>query len=96
MVAMPIELDPAGREPLAILNAAEFRGARVLELGCGDGRLTSRYAEAAGSVFGIDTNEQEIRSAMSLPGNTRLLCASGTALPFCAKEFDIVLFASSL
>jgi len=96
MVAMSVELDPARREPLAILDAVEFRGARVLELGCGDGRLTSRYAAAARSVVGIDTKEEEVRSAATLPTNVLFLCGSGSALPFSAETFDIVLFASSL
>jgi cyclopropane fatty-acyl-phospholipid synthase-like methyltransferase len=30
-------------------------GLRVLELGCGDGRLTFRYADAAASVLGVET-----------------------------------------
>ena len=94
--AMPTELDPAGLEPQAVFDTVEFHGARVLELGCGNGRLTGRYAAAARSVVGIDSNEEEIRSASGLPNNARLLCASGMALPFAARQFDIVWFASSL
>lgn len=93
---MPIELDPAGFEPQAILDMVAFHGARVLELGCGNGRLTRRYAASARSVIGIDSNEEEIRSANHLPDNARLICASGTGLPFRAGAFDIVWFASSL
>ena len=98
---MPIEVDPAGIEPRAILQAIELRNARVLEVGAGDGRLTFRYAEAARSVVGIDTKEPEIRSAANVGrsefrGRAQFLCASGTALPFSAEEFEIVLLASSL
>ncbi len=32
-------------------------GARVIEIGCGDGRLTFRYAAAARSVLAIDPIE---------------------------------------
>jgi ubiquinone/menaquinone biosynthesis C-methylase UbiE len=74
---------------------------RVLEVGAGDGRLTFRYAEAAMSVVGIDTKEQEIRSAAKIScverrGPVRFLCATGAELPFPAKEFEIALLASSL
>jgi ubiquinone/menaquinone biosynthesis C-methylase UbiE len=98
---MATEVDPAGVEPRAILQAVDFRNARVLEVGAGDGRLTFRYAEEPRSVVGIDTKEPEIRAAAKVPrgevrGYAQFLCASATALPFSAEEFEIVLLASSL
>src|SRR5689334_13651348 len=98
---MAIDVDPAGVEPSAILQAVDFRNAHVLEVGAGDGRLTFRYAEQPRSVVGIDSKEAEIRSAATLPraefrGHAQFLCASATALPFSAEEFEIVLLASSL
>ena len=39
---MGSELDPKGVETRAVLSAADFRDARVLEIGCGDGRVTFR------------------------------------------------------
>jgi ubiquinone/menaquinone biosynthesis C-methylase UbiE len=98
---MPTELDPAGAEPRVILNAADFRNARVLEAGAGDGRLTFRYAQETRWVVGIDTKETEIRSAAGnrsadLRQNLRFLCASASALPFSGETFDIVLLANSL
>jgi ubiquinone/menaquinone biosynthesis C-methylase UbiE len=99
--SMAIEVDPAGAEPSAILQAVDFRNAHVLEVGAGDGRLTFRYAEEARSVVGIDTKEPEIRSAAKVTraefrGYAQFLCASATALPFSGEEFEIVLLASSL
>jgi ubiquinone/menaquinone biosynthesis C-methylase UbiE len=101
MAIMATEIDPAGVEPRAILQAADFHDGRVLEVGAGDGRLTFRYAEIPTSVVGIDTNEQDIRSTAQgsraeLCGHVRFLCASATALPFSAEEFEVVLLASSL
>jgi len=101
MAIMATEVDPTGIEPRAILQAADFKNARVLEVGTGDGRLTFRYADVPTSVVGIDTNEPEIRSTaqgsrVELPSHVQFLCASGTALPFSAERFDIVLLASSL
>src|ERR1700693_3063670 len=98
---MATELDPAGAEPRAILQAADFRNARVLEAGAGDGRLTFLYARETKSAVGIDTKEAEIRSAArncsaELREQVWLLCASATALPFPRETFDIVLLASSL
>ncbi len=98
---MATAIDPAGVEPRAIIQAADLRNTRVLEVGAGDGRLTFRYAGETRSVVGIDTNEAELRSTPNGPGKqlrgpVRFLCASATALPFSAESFDIVLLASSL
>ena len=98
---MATEVDPAGVMPRAILNAADFRDARVLEVGAGDGRLTFEYAGVPRSVVGIDTKEPDIRAAsqclgIEIRGDVQFLCASATALPFSAEQFGIVLLASSL
>lgn len=97
---MATEVDPAGIMPRAILNAADFRDARVLEVGAGDGRLTFQYASEPRYVVGIDTKEPDIRKASQCPveprGRVQFLCASATALPFSAEQFGIVLLASSL
>ena len=98
---MATELDPARVMPRAILQAADLRDTRVLEVGAGDGRLTFQYASQPRSVIGIDTTELAIRSAVVTPrmeirGRVEFLCASATALPFSAEQFEIVLLASSL
>ena len=101
MTFMATEIDPAGVMPRVILNAADFRDARVLEVGAADGRLTYQYAAEPRLVVGIDTKEQDVRMALQSPDlelcrNVQFLCASATALPFSAGEFGIVLLASSL
>jgi SAM-dependent methyltransferase len=40
--------------------------ARVLEIGCGDGRLTFRYAPTAGSVLAIDSRDEAIAKAKNM------------------------------
>jgi ubiquinone/menaquinone biosynthesis C-methylase UbiE len=98
---MATEIDPARVMPYAILQAADLGDARILEVGAGDGRLTFQYLSKARSVIGIDTKALDIRSAvvaarMETRGQVRFLCASATALPFSAEQFEIVLLASSL
>ena len=93
--------DPKGAETRAILAAADFRNARVLEIGCGDGRLTFRYAGESRSVVGIDPKEANLRPAMNgcpenLRERVRFVCGSAARLPFRDEGFEIVVFALSL
>jgi 2-polyprenyl-3-methyl-5-hydroxy-6-metoxy-1,4-benzoquinol methylase len=60
---MPVRQDPENNEIRALQNLVDFTKAKVLEIGCGDGRLTWRYAKAAASVTAIDPFEPSIRRA---------------------------------
>jgi len=51
---MTIRVDPENNETRALFDLADFSGQRVLEIGCGDGRLTWRYADRAEHVTAID------------------------------------------
>jgi len=98
---MPIRIDPEEVELRALRPAASWRHARVLEIGCGDGRLTRRLARIGAKVIAIDPDRDAIRSARrTLPKAyaRRVRYAVGTAgrLEFPSRSFDIVVFAWSL
>ena len=98
---MPIRIDPEEVELRALRPAASWRHARVLEIGCGDGRLTRRLARLGAQVIAIDPDRAAIRSARkTLPRSyaRQVRYAVGTAgrLEFPARSFDIVVFAWSL
>ena len=57
---MTIRIDPEHNETRALFELANFSGERVLEIGCGDGRLTWRYAARAEHVTAIDPNSDRI------------------------------------
>ena len=57
--------DVDNAEAHVLRSCGDFDGASVLEVGCGDGRLTWLYAARAGSVLGIDPDEEEIAAARS-------------------------------
>ena len=52
-------------EARVLHSCGDFDGANVLEVGCGDGRLTWLYAARADSVLGIDPEEEAIATARS-------------------------------
>jgi ubiquinone/menaquinone biosynthesis C-methylase UbiE len=99
---MPIRLDPEQSEVAAMAEVLpDLAGARVLEIGCGDGRLTCRYAHRVGSVLAVDPDEAALatfRETMPAALSTRVeLRRSELAdlrLPDAA--FDLVLFSWSL
>ena len=47
---MSIIIDPEGKEIAALRRLAHWGGVRVLEFGCGDGRLTLRLASLGAHV----------------------------------------------
>ena len=50
----------------ALRELGGLDGARVLEIGCGDGRLTFRYAPAARSVLAINPRAEGIAKARDM------------------------------
>jgi 2-polyprenyl-3-methyl-5-hydroxy-6-metoxy-1,4-benzoquinol methylase len=56
--------DPQDVELAALTRFADgFAGKRVLEVGCGRGRLTRRFAPEAAFIDAIDPNEEKIAAA---------------------------------
>lgn len=66
---------------------------RVLELGCGYGRVALRLAEVAGSVVGIDTAVESLALARKLDreGRCEFLEMDAVAMGFGDSEFDAVV-----
>lgn len=79
-----------------LMERAEFSGARVLEIGCGNGRVTAMYAHAPKLAVGIEPDAVCAAEACRTVPEARFACASGMALPFADKTFDVVLFTLSL
>jgi cyclopropane fatty-acyl-phospholipid synthase-like methyltransferase len=57
---MPNQKDPERVEILHLEKAVTFAGRNVLEIGCGDGRLTWRYVLSAGRVTGVDPDGEAL------------------------------------
>src|ERR671930_540873 len=60
---MPRVLDPEGAHLAALRRLGDFRDQRVLELGCGDGRLTVGIGADAASVLALDPDAEDVATA---------------------------------
>ena len=96
-----IIIDPEQRETKVIHDLVDFAGKDVLEVGCGNGRLTWRFAERARSVLALDPDANGIAQARAtLPAHpgAHVSFEEGdvgtTRLPTGA--FDVVVLAWSL
>ena len=92
---------PDGMEVRLIERYVRLRGKRVLEVGCGDGRLTFQYAPAASTVLAIDPDRAGIDEALwqrSERGIRNVSCVAGSIerLPDRGPPFDVALFSWSL
>jgi SAM-dependent methyltransferase len=71
---------------------ADLRGRRVLDAGCGTGRLAAALAPYS-SVWGIDASAEMLDVARKrLPSNVRLKLASAENPPFKAGWFERVVY----
>jgi 2-polyprenyl-3-methyl-5-hydroxy-6-metoxy-1,4-benzoquinol methylase len=98
---MPVLLDPEDTETQALHEYADFSGKRVLEIGCGDGRLTWRYADRAAHVVAIDPKADDIETARAdCPGDLlpriEFRAARLEELEFPAEKFDLALLSWAL
>ena len=98
---MPIHQDPEDSEITALREyAGDLSGKTVLEVGCGDGRLTFRYAAQAALVHAIDPAEKQIAKARrKLPGALQdkvEFWATGIETFLAPQKYDLALLSWSL
>ena len=77
---------------VALVN--ESPGARVLDLGCGTGRLALGLAAAGHVVTGVDPAPASIAAARAKPGADRVTWLVGTARSALEEAFDVALMTS--
>ncbi|GAA2408000.1 class I SAM-dependent methyltransferase [Nonomuraea africana] len=72
----------------------ETPAARVLDLGCGTGRLALGMAAAGHQVTGVDPARASIEAARRKPGAERVTWIEGTAEVLPERSFDVVVMTS--
>jgi len=78
--------DAEGVETRAMAELVDLNGKRVLDVGCGRGRLTEFAASRAAEVFAFDPDEEAVEDAQA-----RLPSAVSSLVTFAvagAEEFD--------
>lgn len=94
-----VRVDPERRETRLLRRHVPFKGARVLDIGCGDGRLSSRIRGWIDSIVGVDMAGQDVRRAHArkrLNDVARFAVGDASRLPFQDHSFDLALFSCSL
>jgi ubiquinone/menaquinone biosynthesis C-methylase UbiE len=93
--------DVHGAELQALNNVIDFTGLRVLEVGAGEGRMTTRYAGVTKSVVAIEPDAESLETAQSLvppelQERISFRLADAAELDEPAESFDAAFLSWSL
>jgi ubiquinone/menaquinone biosynthesis C-methylase UbiE len=90
--------DLHGAEPRRIEALVPLAGTRVLEVGCGEGRLTGFAAARAASVYAFDPSEERVAAARAATDARRVRFGvhGAEALNIERESFDLALCGWSL
>ncbi|MFE9688352.1 class I SAM-dependent methyltransferase [Micromonospora sp. NPDC005806] len=83
-----------GRDDEFFLGVAGRTRARVLDLGCGTGRLTLALAAAGHAVTGVEPLRTSLDAARAKPGADRVTWRHGTAADLPDAAYDLALLTS--
>ena len=79
-----------------ITKYVKIEDKKVLEVGCGNGRISSLIATKSCSLIAIDPNENAIENAKRNISNIDFRIESGENLTFPDNYFDLIIFTLSL
>lgn len=94
-------IDPEGNEARVLHELIDVRDKDVLEIGCGDGRMTWHYAALAHSVLALDPNAERIAQGIAnLPADltsaVTFKVADMTRDSLPTQAFDVAVLSWSL
>ena len=95
----PVLIDPEGYELSALtVRLPPVLRCHVVEIGCGDGRLTRRYSARVGSILAIDPDEALIAAfrEAGIDSNVEVRAVAASCLDLPDASVDAVLFSWAL
>jgi ubiquinone/menaquinone biosynthesis C-methylase UbiE len=97
---MTLQSDPERNESKYLHAFVDFAEKHVLEIGCGEGRLTWQYAKETRSTIAIDLDADALRVATidrpsDLENKVHFSLARSEHLPFSKETFDMAILAWS-
>lgn len=78
-------------DPVMLDQCGDVRSARVLDLGCGEGRFCRMLADRGASTVGIDPAAAMTREASLRHGRGAYVRSAAEGLPFVEDTFDLVV-----
>ncbi len=79
-----------------IFQFVDLKGKKVLEVGCGNGRISSLLASKADQLIAIDPDKLKIEEAKARGVGVEFYVGSGENLDFPDNVFDVIIFTLSL
>lgn len=98
---MSLQKDPENLEGKTLRRLLDVSGRRILEVGCGEGRLTFKYTPASSLTIGFDPDHSALRIARAdcppdLNRHVHFTQSNAAHIPFSKETFDIAILAWSL
>ena len=98
---MSLQRDTDRNEIKFLRKFVDLKDKRVLEVGCGEGRLTWQYVNETRTTLAVDSDRDALRVARvdcpsAVADKVHLACADSIHLPFAKEKFDIAVLAWSL
>ena len=75
---------------VGMLPYPHLDGAKVLDVGCGEGILSVKFAETGAHLFGLDRSLAMIQKAAHRLPRCNLAAAFAECAPFKSASFDVV------
>jgi ubiquinone/menaquinone biosynthesis C-methylase UbiE len=79
-----------------IFQFVDLKGKRILEVGCGNGRISSILASKTDQLVAIDPDKRKIEEAKARGVGVEFYVGSGEDLDFPNNVFDVIIFTLSL
>lgn len=98
---MSLQTDAEGNERRFLHQYVDVSDQRILEVGCGEGRLTWKYANRTRLTVATDIDHDALRVAkvdrpQDMKTKVHFACVDSKYLPFAKEKFDIAILAWSL